>query len=171
MIPGGIILQADPTGHYKGTVLINNKPFPFVVDTGATSVAIPRKMAYVARLPFGDSARISTANGSVYAHKTRISSLQIGSAKFTNFEATIMPDLDEVLIGMNVLKYFRMTQSMNILTLASLSSEEVAQIGGAISLPATTPDEPPHSTMIPRTTWTKTVTCDGKGTNCKTSYR
>jgi aspartyl protease family protein len=169
LIPGGIVLQADPSGHYKGTVLINNKPFPFVIDTGATTVAIPRKMAYDARLPFGDSVKISTANGDVDAHQTRVASLQIGAAKFTNFVATIMPNLDEVLIGMNILKYFRITQSMNTLTLASLSPEELAVVGGAVALPPTS-HEKPNSAMIPRTTWSKTVTCD-ENNKCKTSYR
>lgn len=169
LISGGIILQVDPLGHYTGTVSINGKPFPFMIDTGATNVSISRNMAYAARLPFGASAQLITANGNVYAHKTRIASLQIGAAKFTNLEARIMPTLDVVLIGMNVLKYFRMTQTPNTLTLVSLNPEELALVGGAVALPSTLLTKP-HSTMIPRTTWEKTVTCD-ENNKCKTSYK
>lgn len=169
LISGGITLQADSLGHYKGTVLINKHPFPFVIDTGASVVAIPRKMAYIARLPFGESRPISTANGSLYVHSTRMNTLSIGTANFTDFEAVIMPNLDHVLIGMNVLKYFHINQSLNTLTLVALNHQELALVGGAVPTP-TVPAKP-LSTLIPRTTWQKTVTCDTDGTHCKTSYR
>lgn len=172
LVSGGIILHADNYGHYRGTVLINDHPFPFMIDTGATNVAIPQKMASTAQLPLGASVQLNTANGIAKGYSTRIPSLRIGAAHITNLEATIAPDLDEVLIGMNALKYFRMTQGLKTLTLIALKPDEIAEVGGAVALPSKSLSEPkPHSTMTPKTTWEKTVTCDKDGTNCKTSYK
>ncbi len=36
-ISDGIVLKADRQGHFRGTVLINNIPMPFLIDTGATT--------------------------------------------------------------------------------------------------------------------------------------
>lgn len=172
LISGGIVLHADSYGHYRGTVLINNHPFPFMIDTGATSVAIPKNMASTAQLPLGDSIQLNTANGIANGYSTRIPSLKIGAAQITNLEATIAPDLDEVLIGMNALKYFRMTQGLKTLTLIALKPDELAEVGGAVALPSKPLKETkPHSTMTPKSTWEKTVTCDNDGLNCKTSYK
>jgi aspartyl protease family protein len=172
LISGGIVLHADSHGHYRGTVLINNHPFPFMIDTGATNVAIPKHMASTAQLPFGASVQLNTANGIANGYSTRIPSLKIGAAHISNLEATIAPDLDEVLIGMNALKYFRMTQGLKTLTLIALNPDELAEVGGAVALPSKPLQESkPHSTMTPKTTWEKTVTCDNDGLNCKTSYK
>lgn len=61
---------------------------------------------------------------------------------------------------MNTLKLFRMTQDKNVLTLVA-NNDEVARIEAA-----------PETTRLPqgRTTWTKSVECDGYK-HCKTSYR
>jgi aspartyl protease family protein len=167
LIFGGIVLHADPYGHYRGTVLINNHPFPFLIDTGATRVSIPRKMAYIARLTLGEPVQISTANGTVRGYSTRLASFKIGTAQITNLDAFVSGDLEEILIGMSALKFFRMNQNLNTLTLTLLTQpDELAQVGGAVS-----PPPKPRSSMIPKKTWEKTVTCDNDGLNCKTSYR
>ncbi len=49
--PKGVAIPADANGHYRGTLLINNIPMPFLVDTGATHTVIPTKLSYAARLP------------------------------------------------------------------------------------------------------------------------
>ena len=105
-ISGGVILKKDRQGHFRGTVLVNNIPMPFLIDTGATRTAIPVKMAIKAKLPVGRTIQTSTAGGRVLSHETRINNLKIGSAIIRNLAANINDHLDEVLIGMNTLKYF-----------------------------------------------------------------
>jgi aspartyl protease family protein len=116
-LQGGVVLKADRQGHFRGTVLINNVPMPFLIDTGATKTSIPEKMAVTANLPFGNEIKSNTAGGQVTDHLTRINNLKIGGAEIINLNANINQYLDEVLIGMNTLKYFHMTQNGDTLTL------------------------------------------------------
>jgi aspartyl protease family protein len=117
LVSGGVILKIDRQGHFRGTALVNNVPMPFIIDTGATRTSIPAKMAVAANLPFGSTIQTSTAGGQVIDHLTQMTSLKIGNAEIRNLDANISQYLDEVLIGMNTLKYFNMKQSSDTLTL------------------------------------------------------
>jgi aspartyl protease family protein len=114
----GITLNADAAGHFTGNLLINNYSMPFMVDTGATVTTIPMSMAVAARLPLGKQVETSTANGRSFAKLTQVSSLKLGSAEIKNIEAHVNQHLDQVLIGMNTLKYFTLNQTADSMTLA-----------------------------------------------------
>jgi aspartyl protease family protein len=188
LIPGGIILKADRQGHFRGTVLVNNVSMPFMIDTGATTTTIPANMAVEAGLPVGRSIQSNTAGGKVLEHLTRIGSLKIGNAEIRNLDASINQHLAEVLIGMNTLKYFHMTQDGNTLTLVTYNEpeegivepeEEIAEAEYRPEPPPQqktarqfnyeTPEETAISDYPAKTTWKKSVTCDGHN-NCKTIY-
>nr|WP_305910538.1 retroviral-like aspartic protease family protein [Methylomarinum sp. Ch1-1]MDP4523298.1 retroviral-like aspartic protease family protein [Methylomarinum sp. Ch1-1] len=49
----GIVITADRRGHYSGSGLINGRPMNFIIDTGATWVAVPRRFAELAGLKRG----------------------------------------------------------------------------------------------------------------------
>lgn len=117
LIGGGIRLTADRQGHFRGTALVNGIPMPFLIDTGATKTVIPTKLAASAGLPYGRYVQAHTAGGKVAERETFIDTLQLGNATIKNLDAHTNPHLDEVLIGMNTLKFFRMTQNANTLTL------------------------------------------------------
>jgi len=134
----GFSIQADSSGHYRGTVLINNVPMPFLIDTGATSIVVPTSMAYSARLPLGKAVQASTANGFASNRLTRINSLKIGNIEIKNLDALATIRLDEVLIGMTYLKLFHMTQDRNVLTL-TLSSDLAASTENIPSVPVLSP--------------------------------
>lgn len=163
---GGIVLKTDSQGHFRGTVLVNNVPMPFLIDTGATKTVIPSAMARRAGLPFGDIVQSNTAGGTVANRATQITQVVLGNAVIKNLDAHINDHLDEVLIGMNTLKYFQMTQSGNTLTLVanrpnangstaqSLTSVETVAANQAIKKP---------------TTIKKTVHCDEHNV-CTTQY-
>ena len=119
LTPGGIVIQADHSGHFRGKVLINGVSMPFMIDTGATKTTVPVAMAKEAGLPFGMLIQSKTAGGIVEDHATRIESLKIGNAEIRNLSASINQHIDHVLIGMNTLKHFHMTQSENKLTLVT----------------------------------------------------
>jgi aspartyl protease family protein len=158
--PRGVSIQADVNGHYRGMILINNVSMPFLIDTGATHTVIPTRLSYAARLPQGQAYQTSTANGMTVQHLTRINSFKIGNLELRNLEAATNDHLDEVLIGMNTLKLFRMTQDKSVLTLVAYPEELVKNENAAASIPV------PQG----KTTWTKTVECDGNK-SCRTSYR
>ena len=106
----GIIISADRRGHYSGAGMINQHKMEFMIDTGATSVAVPGELAKRAGLIFGMPVVSNTAAGNVRAYQTTIPTLTIGSITLKNTHALILEKLDQVLIGMTVLKKFKVTQ-------------------------------------------------------------
>lgn len=166
-ISGGIVLKADRQGHFRGTVLINNVPMPFLIDTGATKTSIPEKLAYAARLPFGSPIQSITAGGTVVDRLTQIGSLKIGNAIIKGLDANINRYLDEVLIGMNTLKYFQMTQNGNTMTLVANGSSARQVARAPVSQLGSFAAEQPE--IKKPTTIKKSVTCD-KNKVCTTKY-
>lgn len=170
----GITLQADSSGHFRGTLLINNFSMPFLIDTGATLTVIPMKLAVAARLPFGKQVETNTAGGRSFAKLTQIDSMKIGSVEIKNIQANINQHLDEVLIGMNTLKFFRMNQTANTLTLVindTLLKENGLKIGvseGTVSQGVKEKDER-QMDDAPSKPITKSVTCDEQK-HCITRY-
>jgi aspartyl protease family protein len=108
--PNGISISADRRGHYSGVGTINNQKMAFMIDTGATLVAVPKDLAKRAGLKFGAQVVSQTAAGNVLAYQTTIPTLQMGSITLTNTRAVIHEKLEVVLIGMAVLKNFKVTQ-------------------------------------------------------------
>ena len=106
----GITISADRRGHYSGAGMINNHPMEFMIDTGATRVAVPGKLAKQVGLKFGMPVISQTAAGKVQSYQTIIPSLQIGTITLHNTHAVILDKLDQVLIGMTVLKRFKVIQ-------------------------------------------------------------
>ena len=60
-----VTLQRNRQGHYIADGTINNIPVTFLLDTGATDVAIPETIADQANLKKGNARLAATANGSV----------------------------------------------------------------------------------------------------------
>jgi aspartyl protease family protein len=175
-ISGGLIIKADRQGHFRGTALINDVPMPFMIDTGATVTSIPENLAFAARLPVGAMIDTNTAGGRVIGRLTKINSLKIGNAEINHLDACINGHLDEVLIGMNTLKYFDITQSGNTMTLVANGSTP-QQIAG-IPVSAYPPDQPrikaaeqaaPRADIKRRTVIKKSVSCDANHV-CTTRY-
>lgn len=117
---GAVRIKADSQGHFRGTLLINNVPMPFMIDTGATKTSIPEKYARAAGLPVGGTVQAETAGGRVTDYQTRIASLKLGNLELRNLDAHINRYLEEVLVGMNALKYFRIKQNGDSLVLAAV---------------------------------------------------
>jgi aspartyl protease family protein len=162
----GIVLKADRQGHFRGTALVNNIPMPFLIDTGATSTVIPINMAIKAGLPFGREIQSNTAGGQIIHHLTQIKSFKVGNVTMRYLDAQINPYLDEILIGMNTLKYFRMTQNGNTLTLET-NNQQISQARNAWSINL---DEPQIQRPTPKpATVKKKVICDERQV-CKTIY-
>ena len=106
----GIIISADRRGHYSGIGTINQYKMEFMIDTGASSIAVPRELAKKAGLQFGMPIISNTAAGNVTAYQTIIPTLTLGSISLKNSPAVILDKLDQVLICMTVLKQFKVTQ-------------------------------------------------------------
>ena len=112
-------LERNRMGHYVTSGTINGEPVVFLLDTGATGVAIPEAVARRLALPRGRAFMTNTANGSARSYQTRIGEVAIGDIRLNNVDASITPGLtmNEVLLGMSFLKYIEFTQRGNTLTL------------------------------------------------------
>ena len=110
-------LQRNRAGHYMTNGGINGHDVIFLLDTGATNVAIPENIAKRIGLRAGRSIQVSTANGRTTGHQTMIDSLTIGDISLYNIQAIITPNLNEILLGMSALKQLEFSQKGNILTI------------------------------------------------------
>ena len=112
-----ITLKRNRAGHYVTTGKINDKKVVFLLDTGATYVAIPLHLADRLQLKKGRSISISTANGRSKGYQTQIDKISMGDIQLYNIKAIITPNLEEILLGMSVLKQLEFTQRGDQLTI------------------------------------------------------
>ena len=113
-------------GHYNASGRINGQTVEFMLDTGATAVAVPAGLASRLGLANGPAMDIQTANGRVTAYATRLDSLQLGGIEMRDVRAVISPSMDgdEILLGMSVLKHLDFNQQGDTLTLRQRSSNQ-----------------------------------------------
>ncbi len=121
VVDGGtqIVLERNRYGHYNASGSINGQSVEFMLDTGATLVAVPARLADRLGLKRGAPTQVRTANGTAVAYATRLASVRLGDIELREVRAHISPgmDGDEVLLGMGVLKKLEFSQRGNSLTL------------------------------------------------------
>lgn len=112
-------LQQNRFGHYVTAGKINNSAVTFLLDTGATGVAIPASLARRLELNRGRPIATRTANGTVTSYRTSLNSVSVGGISLGEVGATIAPGLkgDQVLLGMSFLKHLEFTQRGDTLIL------------------------------------------------------
>ena len=100
-------IPLGPDGHFWIESEVNGQPVRFMVDTGATLIALNPDTARLAGLEprrGGIPVRLNTANGSVPAQLTTIDELRFGNVAARGLDAVIAPNLGEVnVVGMNLL--------------------------------------------------------------------
>ncbi|NIM69147.1 MAG: TIGR02281 family clan AA aspartic protease [Xanthomonadales bacterium] len=115
-----VVVQRDRSGHYLAEGAINGQPVRFLIDTGATDVALPEATARALGLEFGPRVVVSTAAGPMAAWMTRLERVTLGSLELSNVRATITPaPLPEALLGMSFLRHFKLRQERDQLIIES----------------------------------------------------
>ncbi|MGM0430430.1 MAG: retropepsin-like aspartic protease family protein [Pseudomonadota bacterium] len=114
-----VMLEQNRMGHYVAQGKVNGQSVTFLLDTGATLVAVPEGLAQKLGLRKGRQGMSQTANGRVITYRTEIDRLQLGDIQLNNVAASITPgmDGDVILLGMSALKEFELTQKGDTLTL------------------------------------------------------
>jgi aspartyl protease family protein len=114
-----VILQPNRQHHYLINGLINDQEVVFLLDTGATDVAIPEKLARKLQLKRGQRQQVLTANGVATAYRTSLKQLQIGSIVLNDINASITPGMpgDIILLGMSALRELEFSQQGDTLIL------------------------------------------------------
>ena len=113
-----VTLLRNHSGHYVATGAINGAAVTFLIDTGATDVAIDEHQAAQLGLKKGAPVMVMTANGRVKGWRTLLRKVELGSIELSAVPATIVPALNgEALLGMSFLKRLTMIQRGRELTL------------------------------------------------------
>lgn len=115
-----IVLSADTGGHFMAQGRINGKAVQFMVDTGATSVAM--SIAEAERLGIdykkGRLGRAGTANGVVNLWSVRLASVRIGEVEIFDVEAAVVPaSMPYILLGNSFLSRFQMRRDNDMMVL------------------------------------------------------
>jgi len=107
-----VVLKRNRNGHYVATGNINNKPVIFMVDTGATHVAIPLHLQEELGLERGMAVPINTANGRTTAYLTTVPLLTLGELQFRDVRGGLAAGLhgNQILLGMSVLAKLTLVQ-------------------------------------------------------------
>ena len=117
-----VVLQRNRQGHYVANGTINGVPVTFLLDTGATDVAIPAAIARKAGLKQGYINQAATANGIIQVYSTTLDELQLGNIRLHDIKASITPSMggETILLGMSALKQVEFTQRGSNLTLRQI---------------------------------------------------
>ena len=105
-------LLANRQGHYLLNGQINGQEVTFLLDTGATFVAIPASVAQRLQLPQGRRFQVNTANGTADSFATTIDRLQLGDIHLRDISAGIVPGMggNDILLGMSALQQLEFSQ-------------------------------------------------------------
>jgi aspartyl protease family protein len=118
--PRQIVLPMGQGGHFTSIGTINGQVTSFLVDTGATTIAISQVEAEKLGLKYLYGKRLvtMTANGVVPAYQLRLNSVRIGSIEVRDVEAIVVPGtMPHVLLGNSFLNRFQMRRENDVMTL------------------------------------------------------
>ena len=116
-----VVLERNAQGHYVAGGTINGFPVTFLVDTGATDIALAETLADRLRLQRLGGGISQTANGPVAVWRTVLQDVRLGSIQLTDVRAAIVPSMgpgDPVLLGMSFLRQLEFSQRDGRLTLS-----------------------------------------------------
>jgi aspartyl protease family protein len=115
-----IVLSAGHGGHFLTDGSINGKVTRFMVDTGATTVAMSRAEAEKLGVDWrkGQRGYSNTAGGVVETSRVQLASVRVGDVTIYNVEASVVPaSMPFVLLGNSYLSRFQMRRENDLLTL------------------------------------------------------
>jgi len=115
-----IVLQGDSRGHFTTPGTINGRSVTFMVDTGATVIAIGKAEADRLGIPYqqGQRVGIRTANGDAVGWRVSLTSVRVGEVEVFNVDAVVQPaEMPFVLLGNSFLTRFQMKRENDVMTL------------------------------------------------------
>ena len=115
-----IVLVAGTGGHFLTAGQINGKAVQFMVDTGATSVAMGAQDAERTGINFktGQPVMMSTANGNVQGYRIKLDSVRVGDVEVFGVDAVVTPQpMPYMLLGNSFLTRFQMLRENDQMTL------------------------------------------------------
>lgn len=110
--PDSVVVPRDRFGHFRTDGRVDGRRIAFLIDTGASVIALTADDAGSLGLHPGNSeyrVMLKTANGVVRAAPTTLGMVEIGDILVRDVPAVVMPDgaLSENLLGMAFLSRLR----------------------------------------------------------------
>jgi aspartyl protease family protein len=115
-----VSLTADARGHFAAAGSINGYPMSFMVDTGATTIAINAAEARRIGLDYksGEAVGVSTAAGMVPAWRVKFNTVKVGGIMLHQVEGMVVETgLSVPLLGMSFLNRMEMRRDGQSMTL------------------------------------------------------
>lgn len=117
-------IAQGPNGHYWPVGSINGHSVQFLVDTGATAIAMGEEQAQRIGIDYRVNGRpmvVSTANGNAQAWAIKVDQVKIGDLQLVGVDAIVMQgnSLTEVLLGMSFMARVRWHEDQGVLMLES----------------------------------------------------
>ncbi len=115
-----IVLTESSGGHFMTAGQINGRAVQFMVDTGATSIAMSMADAERAGLNYKNGVRvqIATANGAAQGFRIKLNSVRIGDVEVFDVDAVVIPQpMPYMLLGNSFLTRFQMKRDNQQMTL------------------------------------------------------
>lgn len=117
-----VTLTADAKGHFFITATVNGVSMPFLVDTGATMVAINSSYAKNAGIAYtnGERGMVQTANGVTMVYKVKLDTVRMGDITLNNVDGIVMENAQlghHGLLGMSFLNRTEMQRNGDSMTL------------------------------------------------------
>lgn len=106
-----VTLAAGPGGHFIAEGAVNGGPVRFIVDTGATVIALPASDAVRLGLDYrkGQVGTTQTAAGPTPAYRIRFDTVRVGGIELNNVEGIVIEKgLNVALLGMSFLNRVEM---------------------------------------------------------------
>jgi aspartyl protease family protein len=115
-----VTLAADSTGHFITEGAINGIPIRFMVDTGATSIALPGADAQRMGIDYRKGRRgfTQTANGPAPSYLVKLETVRLGAIELIGVDAIVIEQgLNIALLGMSFLNRVEMRHEGRTMTL------------------------------------------------------
>jgi aspartyl protease family protein len=109
-----VTLASDLAGHFYANGQVNGAQVRFLVDTGATLVALPADIADRLGIDYRKGRRglIQTANGATVAYRIQLDELRLGGITLHNVDAVVIAHgLGIALLGMSFLNRVEMQRN------------------------------------------------------------
>lgn len=113
-------LSADPSGHFITMGSINGYSVTFLLDTGASTVALPASEASRMGIKYksGQMVGVSTANGIIPAWRVTLNNVKLGDISLNQVEGMVVESpMPAALLGMSFLNRTDMKREGQIMTL------------------------------------------------------
>ena len=115
-----VTLTADTRGHFVVEGQVNGGAVRFLVDTGATTIALSSADANRLGIDYrkGQRGLVGTANGTAAAYRVKLDTVQVGGIVVNSVDAAVLEgNLPIALLGMSFLNRMEMRRDGSTMTL------------------------------------------------------